>query len=118
MKNSGARIVNMTKTTLKHTKYIKQLEDKNLALTNENQELEAQLDKWIKMQNQGYTAVAINNDMIVHAVNVLPYSTFTYTQEIPEQMGTALYRRIPFYKLDSNGKMVIDLQKYNRYINI
>lgn len=110
-----AESLNMTKQRLKLIKdneaqrlRILELEDMNLGLTNENLELEAKLNKWINMQEQGYTAVAIENDLIVHAVQVLPNSIFTYTQDIPIEIGTALYSKIPFYELDSNGKMCID----------
>lgn len=117
-KGLGQIKVDAIKQGLKDETRIKELEDMNLALTNENEELETKLNKWIKMQEKGYTAVAINDGLIVHAVQVLPYSKFTYTQDIPREIGTSLYRSIPFYKLDSNGKMIKDIQQYNRYISI
>jgi len=114
MSKTGQRVVEHIKVKLSNEKRIKELEDMNLALTNENHELEVKLNKWIKMQEKGYTAVAINNDMIIQAVQVLPYSTFTYTQEIDSVINTALYSRIPFYKLD-NGKMCIDTAQKIKY---
>ena len=110
-KASGQKIVEHIKKNLANEKRIKSLEDMVNALTNENEELESKLNKWIKMQNDGYVAVAINNGLIVHAVQVLPFSTFTYTQEIPTEIGTALYSKFPYLELD-NGEICINtLQK-------
>lgn len=105
--NKGIERVNHIKQGLKDSKRIKELEDMNLALTNENEELEAKVNKWISLQEKGYTAVSINNGLITHAVQVLPSSTFTYTQEIPTMIGTALYSKIPIYEL-VNGKICIN----------
>ena len=111
MTKAGQRVVEHIKIKLSNEKRIKELEDLVSGLTNENEELETKLNKWIKMQEQGYTAVAINNGLIVQAVKVLPFSTFTYTQEIPTEIGTALYSKIPFYEL-VNGEICINtLQK-------
>lgn len=110
--------IKMIKDNEKQRLRILALEDMNLALTNENGELEAKLNTWINMQLKGYTAVSIENGLIVHAVQVLPQSIFTYTQDIPGEIGTALYDAIPFYELDSNGKIDKNIQKYARYISI
>lgn len=97
---------------------IKEQDDKISALTNENEVLESKLDKWITLQNKGYTACAIENGIVVYAVEVKPYSTFTYTQEIPSEMGKSLYPKFPYLKLDQNGKMIKDIQKYNIYRSV
>ena len=117
MKQTGMKIVDLQKQGLKDRERIKELEDMNGVLENENGVLESKLEKWIKMQEKGYVAVSIKNDLIVQAVQVLPNSIFTYTQEIPTEIGTALYSKIPFYKLE-NGKMIKDIQKYNTYKSV
>jgi hypothetical protein len=93
---------------------IKGLEDKNLALTNENGELEIELKEWNRKQRDGYTAVGIVNGYVVDAVTVLPNSTFLYTQPIPKEIGTKLYNNIPFIKV-VDGKMCIDTVQQKKY---
>lgn len=121
-----AETMNMTKKRLQLIKDNAQLRkdilglnDQISALTNENSELESKVNGWEDMQAQGYTAVILDEEgMIVNMVNVALRSKFIYTQDIPRQIGTALYDKISFYKLDENGTVVKDTQKYNRYINI
>ena len=96
---------------------IKDNEEKIKGLQTHLSEEEAKVKKWEKMQEQGYTAVTINDGMITNATTVLPYSTFTYTQKIPKEIGSGLYAKFPFYRL-ADGKMVIDTQKFMRYKSI
>ncbi len=94
---------------------IKQRDDMINALDMTLNETQAKLNKWIKQQENGYCAVAINNGYVVKAVNVPAYSVFTYTQEIDSDIDTALYNTIPFIKL-INGRMEIDAEQKNKFI--
>jgi len=93
---------------------IKELNDKISVLQNENSELESALRKWEKMQEQGYTACAINEGYIMEAVTVPAYCVFTFSQDIPKDIGSKQYYRNPFAKL-KNGKIVFDTQKYKKF---
>lgn len=123
-KQSGNRVVDLTKHKLNlikenddKRKRILDLESMNLALTNENTELEGKVKHWESMQEKGYTWVNTNPDtkLIIDAGTVLPSSRFTFTQEIPTEIGTALYKKIPYYELDSNGKMCINTAQKIKY---
>ncbi len=94
---------------------IKEQQDKIHALQTQLSQEEAKVKNWETMQMNGYTAVAINDGYITEAVTVPPYSTFTYTQDIPTQMYTPLYKKYPFVKLNKQGKMVFDSQKYRKF---
>ena len=94
---------------------IKEYEDKISVQSNHIGELERELKKWETMQQNGYTAVGINNGYVVVAVTVAPFSTFTYTQPIIPEISTKLYSNFPFVKLDKQGKMVFDSQQYKKY---
>jgi|LGVF01.2.fsa_nt_gb hypothetical protein len=93
---------------------VKQRDDMISGLDMTLKETQSKLDKWIKQQENGYCAVAINNGYVVEAVNVPPYSIFTYTQPIDSDISTALYRTIPFIKL-IDGKMEIDTDQKSKY---
>ena len=93
---------------------IKEQVDMISAQSNHIKELETQLKKWETLQEKGYTAVAINDGLIMSGVTVAPYSTFIYTQELPKELNTALYQKFPFYEL-KNGKIRVNSQKYKKY---
>jgi len=97
---------------------IKQQEDFILAQITHIAELENKIKAWEKKQKNGYTAVVIVDDMISQAVTVPAGSRFTYTQPIPKELGSAYYDANKFYELNQNGKMIKNIQKYNRYVNI
>lgn len=123
MAQNGKRLIDLTNDKVSDSKIIKQLrkdvkerDDLIGALSNENAELSAKLDKWIKLQENGYSWVAedVNNGVILSAGTVLPFARFIYTQEIPIEIGMQLYKSFPFYKI-TDGKIDIDIQKYNKY---
>lgn len=95
--------------------YIKQLEDIVASQSNEIGELNLIVQKWEDKQKNGYTALLIENDMIMKQVNVPPGSTFAYTQDISKDINTALYKNYPYLYLGENGKIEIDNQKFNKF---
>lgn len=117
------RLSNKIKDNVAQEKIIKLRDKKILELNDKIGGLETQLGieeakvrKWELMQERGYTAVTINDDMITNAVKVLPFSRFVHMQDIPTHILAPLYKSYPFYQLDQNGKIVQNPQKYNRYI--
>lgn len=112
--NKSAAYIEANKLVKTLQKEILGLQDIISGLTNERDELEVKLNKWITRQNNGYVALAINDGLIVQAVEILPYSTFTYPQAIPKEIGTGLYSSFPFYKL-VNGEIVIDTDQKSKY---
>jgi len=87
---------------------LKQANDIIAAQINEIEELSQALKNWEKKQANGYTAIAINDDYIIDAVNVLPHSKFIYTQDIPSDIKNACYREV-------NGIIELDIQKYKKH---
>lgn len=81
---------------------IKEQNDLIGAMQNELAEVYAQLNKWQEKQANGYSAVKIENGVIVDMVNVPPGSIFTYTQPIPRNLELCKFE---------NGKIEIDNQK-------
>ena len=96
-------------------KVLKETQDLLSGMTTQYEETQAKLDHWIKKQENGYCAVAITNGFITHAVNVLPYSKFTYTQGLPETISTALYRVFPYYELSEDGRIVENAEQLKKY---
>jgi len=108
--------VRKLKDTLKlRDNKILELNEKILALGTQLSLEEAKVKKWETMQMNGYTAVAINDGYIMEAVTVPPYCTFTFTQDIPKEIGSRLYSNFPFVKLNEQGKMIFDSQQYKKY---
>ena len=103
------------KQELKDKNYIKQQADTICALVNENGVLTRELDKFKEAQKTGYmTYIEDKEGMVIGVSNVLPYSKYTYLQDIPVEIGTVLYNIDPFYKMN-NGQLEKDTQKYNKY---
>lgn len=116
-KGLGQIKVDAIKQGLKDRTRIKELEDMNLAQSNHIGQLEKTVEDWERKQRDGYVWVAIDpiTNLITNAGTVLPNSRFTFTQEIDSVIDTGLYKTIPFYKLDSNGKMCIDSAQKIKY---
>lgn len=62
----------------------------------------------------GGIAYTINNGYVSSAIEIKPISEWTYTQEIPKEIGTALYSKIPFVKV-VDRQLTIDTKQKNKY---
>jgi len=106
------------KQELRDKNFIKEQADTICALVNENGVLTRKLEKFEEAQKTGYMSYIENLDGYVIGVSaVQPYSKYTYLQDVPKEIGTLLYSKIPFYKMN-DGKMIKDIQKYNTYKSV
>jgi hypothetical protein len=118
MAKTGAKIVNLTKQGLKNMRYIKELEDKNLALTNENKELE-KITKDLRNRfiKGGVNYIENKDGYVIGAVKIFEYSEYTFDQIIHEAIGTPKYNIIPFIKA-VDRQLEIDITKKRIYDSI
>ena len=87
----------------------------NNVLMNENSELTGKLNKHDQAQKDGYLAIATDKDgMVTHIADVHGYSEYTFKQDIPVEIGSKLYSKIPFYELNE-GHITKNIQQYKKY---
>lgn len=97
---------------------IKEQEDKISALQTQLGIEEDKVKKWEKLQANGYCWLIKDMSGMVIGMGTVPsYSQFTYTQNVPKEIGTMKYSKLPFYIEENNG-IKIDTQKYMRYNSI
>ena len=81
-----------------------------LALTNENEVLEATVKEWERKQREGYSWVILDpaTNLIVDGGTVLPYARFIYPQDMPINLSA-------YHELDSNGQIIENTDQKIKY---
>jgi hypothetical protein len=70
------------------------------AQANEIEELNQRIKDYQARFTNGGIVYTVNNGYVSSAVEIPPYSEWTYKQPIPKEIGTRLYKQVPFVKIE------------------
>jgi hypothetical protein len=103
----------LRKAELQHKDDLDIIATQNTELLELNQRIKDLRERFEK----GGVIYTVNNGYVSSAKQMLPFSEWTYDQPIPKEIGTKLYTKIPFYKIEDR-QLVEDTKQKNKYLII